>query len=198
MQKYRDMNEQQLLGLIKQGDTHATRELYTRHIGYLKAVCSRYVTGNDDVMDILHDGFVKIITSIDGFTFRGEGSLRSWMARIIANECVDFLRRANRLGFAVDEDRALSVEDEAPPDADDVPPAVLHDMIRQLPEGYRTVLNLYVFEERSHKEIAVLLGIKESSSASQFHRAKNILAKKIKEYKSSKLSGYERSMDKET
>ena len=71
-------------------------------------------------------------------------------------------------------------------------------MIRQLPEGYRTVLNLYVFEERSHKEIAVLLGIKESSSASQFHRAKNILAKKIKEYKSSKLSGYERRMDKQT
>lgn len=196
MQISANMTEQELLSLIKKGDTRATKELYTRHIGYLKAVCSRYVTGNDDVLDILHDGFVKIITSIGSFTYRGEGSLRSWMARIMANESVNFLRRNNRLGFAVSEDCAMYVEDEAPPDADDVPPAVLHDMIRSLPEGYRTVLNLYVFEERSHKDIAALLGIKESSSASQFHRAKNILAKKIKEYKSSKLSGYERRMDK--
>ena len=55
-------------------------------------------------------------------------------------------------------------------------------MIKELPDGYRTVFNLYVFEDKSHKEIASLLGIKEDSSASQLFRAKKILATRIKEY----------------
>ncbi|HNX65523.1 MAG TPA: sigma-70 region 4 domain-containing protein, partial [Bacteroidales bacterium] len=67
---------------------------------------------------------------------------------------------------------------------DDIPSSVILDMIRSLPQGYRTVFNLYVFEEKSHKEIASILNIAENSSASQFHRAKSILVKKIKEYKS--------------
>ena len=60
---------------------------------------------------------------------------------------------------------------------------VLHDMISHLPDGYRTVFNLFVFEQLKHKEIAKLLGIKENSSASQFLRARAILAKEIKEYR---------------
>lgn len=198
MQEQGNISEQELLELIKQGDTRAMKGLYLRHIGYLKAVCSRYVTSNDDIMDILHDSFVKIIMSVDKFRPRGEGSLRSWMARIVANESIDFLRRSERLGIAVDEEKAIYLENEEPPETDDIPPDCLHEMIRQLPAGYRTVLNLYVFEGRSHKEIAGLLGIKESSSASQFHRAKGILARKIKEYKSSRHTVYEKRMDRQT
>lgn len=62
-------------------------------------------------------------------------------------------------------------------------PQALQEMIGQLPIGYRTVLNLYVFEDKSHQEIAQLLGIKESSSASQLHRAKQMLARQINEYR---------------
>ena len=148
-------------------------------------------------MDILHDSFIKIITSIGRFTPRGEGSLRSWMARIVANESIDFLRNNARLLIVDDESSAMSMESEEPPETDDIPPDRLHEMIRQLPEGYRTVLNLYVFEGMSHKEIAAMLGIKESSSASQFHRAKSILARKIKEYQSSRHTVYERRMDRQ-
>ena len=69
------------------------------------------------------------------------------------------------------------------PDSMSVPPDVIYQMIRELPDGYRTIFNLYVIEEKSHREIAQLLGIKESSSASQLHRAKAMLAEKIREYK---------------
>ena len=72
---------------------------------------------------------------------------------------------------------------EEEPEDGDVPPEVIMDLIRRLPTGYRTVFNLYVFEHKSHKEIADLLHIKENSSASQFHRAKEILAKGIMDYK---------------
>lgn len=70
---------------------------------------------------------------------------------------------------------------------ENVPPEVIHSMIRELPEGYRTVFNLFVIEGRSHREIAELLGIGESSSASQFHRAKKILAAKIRGYLKAKM-----------
>ena len=64
----------------------------------------------------------------------------------------------------------------------DVPAEVIHQMVRELPEGYRMVFNLFVFENKSHQEIAQLLGIKKDSSASQLHRAKNLLARKIEMY----------------
>ena len=72
--------------------------------------------------------------------------------------------------------------EEAGPDVERVPPQVLTRLIGELPEGYRLVLNMYVFEQLSHKEIAERLGIKESSSASQYLRAKKLLARKINEY----------------
>ena len=65
----------------------------------------------------------------------------------------------------------------------DIPQAELMKMIAGLPDGYRTVFNLYVFEDKSHKEIAQMLGITEHTSSSQFYRAKTLLAKKINEYR---------------
>ena len=73
-------------------------------------------------------------------------------------------------------------EDTDPPDMSGIPARVIQEMIQGLPEGYRTVFNLYALEDKSHKEIAGLLGITENTSASQLHRARAILAKKIKEY----------------
>ena len=74
------------------------------------------------------------------------------------------------------------VPEEDDPPISDVPPDVIHSMVSQLPTGYRMVFNLYVFENKSHREIASLLGIKEKSSASQLSRAKNLLAKMIRQY----------------
>ena len=91
-----------------------------------------------------------------------------------------FASNANRNCTFVDE-----VPEEVPdedPEVERVPPAELTRMIGELPEGYRLVLNMFVFEQRSHKEIAEQLGIKESSSASQYLRAKKLLAKKINDY----------------
>jgi RNA polymerase sigma-70 factor (ECF subfamily) len=79
-------------------------------------------------------------------------------------------------------------EEDDPPIAE-IPPDVILEMLSRLPTGYRTVLNLYVFEGKSHQEIAVLLGIRKDSSASQLHRARNLLVKMIKEYNDNKTLG---------
>ncbi|MBR6305947.1 MAG: sigma-70 family RNA polymerase sigma factor [Bacteroidales bacterium] len=155
------------------------RSFYDRYAGYLTAVCSRYVVDRADVKDILQEAFVKIFQSLERFQYRGEGSVRAWAARIVVNDSLKSLRASSRLSF-VDDLPDIPEDDE--PSLPQVPPAVIQEMIKALPDGYRTVFNLFVFEKKSHREIASLLGIKEDSSASQFFRARALLAKNIKNY----------------
>ena len=153
--------------------------LYGRYVGYLTAVCSRYIADDDEVKDVLQDAFIKIFQSMDRFSYRGEGSLKAWMTRIVVNDALKALRRKKPLPLSP----ILSdITEEEEPDFDRVPLDILQGMIRKLPEGYRTVFNLFVFEDKSHKEIASLLGIKENSSVSQLHHAKAQLARWIKDY----------------
>lgn len=172
-------SEKLLLHDIKGGSRAAMHRLYDRYVGYAMAVALRYVPLRDDAEDVVQDSFVKLFSGIANFEYRGEGSLKAWLLRIVANEAISFTRRQSRITF-VDEVPEDVSDDE--PEVERVPPAVLMKMIGELPEGYRLVLNMFVFEQRSHKEIADLLGIKESTSASQYLRAKKFLAKKINEY----------------
>ena len=153
--------------------------LYGQYVGYLTAVCARYIPDDDEVKDILQEAFIKIFQSMDRFTWRGEGSLKAWMTRIVVNDSLKFLRRKKPLPLSATLSEPV---DEEVPAFDAVPLPVIQEMIRRLPEGYRTVFNLFVFEDKSHKEIASLLGIKENSSASQLHHAKALLGKWIKDY----------------
>ena len=177
-----DVNDEALiLKRIAKGDTSAMEMLYRRYAGYATAVARRYVPDTNDMRDVLQDSFVKVITNIDKFTSRGEGSLKAWILRIVANEAISMLRRTSRLTFTDEVPEYVIGEEE--PDVEYMPPEILNDMIGKLPTGYRTVLNLFVFENKSHKEIAKILGIKEDSSASQFYRAKKMLAHMINDYK---------------
>lgn len=107
------------------------------------------------------------------------------MCRIVVNESLKFLRDGRKLGVFVPSAELPDVpedDDEGEMNVGNVPPEVIHSMIRELPAGYRTVFNLFVVEGRSHREIAEMLGISEATSASQFHRARKILAARIREY----------------
>ena len=169
--------EQLLVSKIKEGDRAAMRTLYDRYSGYVMAVALRYVPDRDDVQDVVQDSFVKIFSSIGRFEYRGDGALKAWMARIVANQALDFLYKRR----ALDTSRNIpDVPDEPEPDFGGVNDEVLMELIGKLPPGYRVVLNLFVFEQMSHKEIAKRLGIKENSSASQYFHAKKMLARKIK------------------
>ena len=172
--------ERQLLDAILGGERAAMRRLYDRYSRYAMAIGLRYVPDSDDMRDVLQDSFVKIITGISRFNYRGEGSLKSWVSRIVANQAIDYVKEHERLRFM--EEMPDDVVDEEP-DVGDMPPDVLEGMIGQLPASYRVVLNLFVFEQLSHREISQQLGISESNSATQFFRAKKMLQKMIIEYK---------------
>jgi RNA polymerase sigma-70 factor (ECF subfamily) len=172
--------ELQLLEAIRSGEREALRRLYDRYSGYAMAIGLRYLPEGDEVRDVLQDSFVRILTSIGQFNYHGEGSLKSWVSRIVSNRSVDYLREHQR--FRVVSGIPDEPDEEEEPDVGGVPPDVLTKMIGRLPVNYRMVLNLYVFEQRSHREIAQLLDIKESTSSSLFFRAKKMLARMIKDY----------------
>lgn len=162
------------------------RRLYDRYAGWAMATGLRFIPERADAEDVVQDAFVKVLTHLGQFHYRGEGSLKAWVGRIVANCALDFLkeRRAWQTVFVenmADDDLA---EDE--PDVEGVPPDVLMELIGQLPVGYRTVLNLFVFEGMSHKEIGRQLGIKPDTSASQYSRAKAMLGRMIKNRKTMK------------
>lgn len=175
-------NEEQILRLAQSGDTTAMKSLYCHHVRYLTAVCSRYIALDDDVKDVMQEAFLRIFSSLRRFEYRGDGSFRAWMSRIVVNESLKHIRRGQRLDTVELKQEQMNTADEEP-QSEDIPAEILHAMIRSLPSGYRTVFNLYVMEQKSHKEIAELLDISESTSASQLHRAKALLADKIKVYR---------------
>lgn len=182
MAHHRENGEEHLLQRVQKGDLAAAESLYRLHVRYLSALCSRYLANDEDIKDVLQDSFLKIYSSIAAFQYRGPGSLRGWMAKITLNEALKFLRNANRLNTVDVDEQQLDVADDNL-ETEHIPTDVLHQFVRELPDGYRTVFNLYVIDDKSHKEIAQLLGIRENTSASQLHKAKAILAHKIRQYK---------------
>lgn len=180
-------DEAHLLRQIRRGSSSSMKALYAANVRYLAAICSRYISNQEDVKDVLQDSFLKIFDGIRNFEYRGEGSLKAWAARITLNETLAFLKHSDKLKF-IDNEATISDIPDDEPDALAIPTETIHSLIRSLPDGYRTIFNLYVIEGKSHKEIAAMLGIKENSSASQFHRAKALLAEKIREYQNNNTS----------
>ena len=173
--------EQRLAKRLRNGENGAMREFYSLYAERLTAICSRYIPDKDDMKDVFQESLIRIFTHISDFSYRGEGSLQAWASKIIINEALNFLKETKRHELLLLDDAVEEPEDDDPP-IEEIPPDEIQRMVSQLPTGYRTVFNLYVFEDKSHQEIASLLGIKERSSASQLSRAKNLLAKMIRDY----------------
>lgn len=177
--------EQELLDAIRGGEREAKRRLYERYKGLAMAIVQRYIADYEDVRDVVQDAFVKILTSLNRFSYKGEGSLKAWVSSIVVHQAIDYAKSHERFLFT---DQLPDEPEEEEPDVGHVPPEVLNKMIGQLPPGYRLVLNLHVFEQLSHPEIAHLLGIMPGTSSSQYARAKKELAKRINNYlKNNKL-----------
>ena len=176
-------DEQRLVKRLQRGDKSAARELYARYADRLAGICSRYITNEEDLKDVFQNALVNIFSHIGDFKYRGEGSLQAWAAKVVVNESLMFLKKKKRYEEFPSDYEVPDVTDEDLFSRNDISPDVIQQMLSRLPIGYRTVLNLYVLEGKSHQEIARLLGIKENSSASQLHNARKMLTEMIRKYK---------------
>lgn len=176
---FRKDREQQILDLFKKGDKCAMDKLYQEYADHMAGVCARYISDEDNLKDVLQESFIKIFTQIHLFDYRGKGSLKAWLTRIVINEALMELRKDRTFLVPLQETAVAGIPDEEP-DTEGFDAQTLVSFVRQLPPGYRAVFNLFVVEEKTHKEIAEILHIQPASSASQLSRAKQMLTKMIK------------------
>lgn len=163
-------NLEHIIAKCKNQDPEAQKQLYDIYKDNLFSICIRYLKSQQDAEDVFIDAFYKILTKIE--MFKGDGSFEGWMRRIMVNESLMFLRKRTNLQMTVE------LADKDVPDNDDQPDdefsyEEIIAILDELPAGYRTVFNLYVFEDYKHREIAEILGISINTSKSQL-----ILAKK--------------------
>ena len=174
--------EKYILSLFDKGDNRAMDKLYLEYADYLTGVCTRYISDEDMVKDVLQESFIQIFTQIHQFEYRGKGSLKAWITKITINEALMQLREEKAFLISLHESQISDLPDEEP-DVEGIDTNILLTFVQKLPPGYRAVFNLFVIEEKSHKEIAEILQIQPTTSASQFLRAKKMLADMIREYK---------------
>lgn len=175
----------------KRNDLKSQEQVYKMFYGKMMAVCRRYTNNEDQAKDILQNGFIKVFRNIENFNF--EGSFEGWVRRIVVNTAIDFFRRKKKDYLLMNENQSLedfeeSLLDEEEADEDEGKiPFNVNDVIRamqKLSPAYRTVFNLYVFEDLAHKEIAQQLDISIGTSKSNLAKAKanlkKILLKELK------------------
>jgi RNA polymerase sigma-70 factor (ECF subfamily) len=151
----------------------AQQELYYMYSPRMLSLCYRYAKSREDAEDMLQEGFIKVFTQIK--QFQNRGALEGWIRKIIVHTCINNLKKNKKFTESVDLIHASGVyiREETIPSIVQAKQVV--ECIRLLPIGYRTVLNLYAIEGYSHREIATMLDIEESTSRSQYTRAKAML-----------------------
>jgi RNA polymerase sigma factor (sigma-70 family) len=167
------MTEEAILKGCLQNNAVAQKELYNRYSPKMLAVCYRFAHNREDAEDMLQEGFIKVFSQIH--TFRNQGAFEGWVRRIIVHTCINNLKKNKKFNESVDliHATAMQVREESVPSIVQAKQVV--ECIRILPIGYRTVLNLYAIEGYSHREIGDMLDIEESTSRSQYTRAKQML-----------------------
>jgi len=167
------MTEEAIFQGCLKNQAAAQKELYNRYSPKMLAVCYRFAHKREDAEDMLQEGFIKVFSQIH--TFQNKGAFEGWIRRIMVHTCINNLKKNKRFNDSVDIAYANSVQvrEESVPSIVQAKQVV--ECIRMLPMGYRTVLNLYAIEGYSHKEIAEMLDIEESTSRSQYTRSKQML-----------------------
>lgn len=181
--------EAKLVTALKAEESRAQKVVYERYAGKMLAVCTRYVANKADAEEIMIDGFMRVFQKIN--QFREDGSFEGWIRRIMVTESLMFLRKHKSWHSEMGIDEMPGEPDyewaETTLEADD-----LLRLINQLPDGYRTVFNLYAIEGYSHTEIAEMLGISEGTSKSQLSRARVLLQTNLKKLEQSQYEKTDR------
>ncbi|MCB0761356.1 MAG: RNA polymerase sigma factor [Flavobacteriales bacterium] len=167
-----------LVERCRRGDAKAQHELYHAYAQAMYNVAYRIVNDRFEAEDILQECFVTVFRKLD--TFRGDSSFGAWLKRVVINRSINTVKRRKMEFDRMDENNNEPVyveEEETESEWTNYTVADVKKAMAELPEGYRVVFSLFMFEDWSHQEIAEELGITESTSKSQLNRAK----KKLKE-----------------
>lgn len=164
-----DHDESDFIAACAREEKWAQKQLYTDHYGSMMGVCLRYAGDQDEALDILHEGFIKVFRNIS--KYKAGTSLSAWIRRIMINTSIDYYRKKSRRRTD-DLDQAYDLSDNTPDAVSMCSEKEILECIQKLSPAYRTVFNMYVIEGYSHKEIADRLDISESTSRSNLVKAR--------------------------
>ena len=181
------MDEQLLVTACLKGNRESQKHLYERFAPRMLGVCYRYAHTREEAEDFLQEAFITVFRKLH--QYRNEGSLEGWIYRITVHTSLNCIKARYPIDESLDPTELTQLKT----------PTVLQDghgekdlltLVRSLPDGYRTVFNLYAIEGYSHDEIGQLLGIKPATSRSQYTRARELLMKKLgSDYPENKKGG---------
>jgi RNA polymerase sigma factor (sigma-70 family) len=177
-----DLNINLLIEQIKNSVEAAEFKLFRLFYPYVRSICNRYGSNEDESQEMANDTFLKVFRNIDKYD--PEYEFKPWIRKVCINCCLDYQKKYFEVNKTVDLDMASFVKQEG---ADAIPeyfnPNECLSMLKELSPQYRTVFNLFVFEEMKHHEIAQELNISVGTSKSNFNRAKARLIEIMKEKK---------------
>lgn len=174
----------ELVERCKQGERKAQYELYKLYSKSMMNVCMRVVNHNGEAEDVLQEAFLDAFSNLH--SFRGQSTFGAWLKQIVVNKAINHLRQRKMQLVDIEGygsgDNDTDIADEESLDEEGIQMDVerIRRGIEQLPEGYRIVLSLYLFEGYDHEEIGEILGISESTSRTQYMRGKKKLLEMIK------------------
>lgn len=166
----------ELIARCRAGDRSAHYKIYKLYSRSMFNVGLRITGREEDAEDALQEGFISAFRNLEAY--RGDATFGAWLKRIVINKAINIIKKRKLESFPENEDWDIPEEDTVSDYRDELTVDRVRSAISQLPDGYRTVLSLYLLEGYDHEEIAGILGISESTSKSQLNRAK----KKLREF----------------
>lgn len=164
-----NQEESDLIRACISNERWAQKRLYEEYYSPMMALSMRYAGNNEDALDILHEGYIKIFKNLH--KYHPGTSLISWMRKIIINTAIDFYRKDSK--HRSDElDAAKHVSSNIPDAISELNSEEILNALQRLPHSYRSVFNMFVIEGYSHREISEILGINESTCRSNLVKAR--------------------------
>lgn len=172
------IDNEQLVKKCLEKDPLAQKQLFDSFSRKMMGVCLRYSQSEEEAQDVLQMGFIKVFEKLHMYS--SEGSLEGWIRKVIVNTALDNIRKNKKFNDNVELDKVeFQLNNNSETGLEALSAKDLLKIIQEMPPGFRTVFNLYAIEGYSHKEIAEQLGITESTSKSQYSRARVYLQKII-------------------
>lgn len=167
------MNLQKIISLTKAKNRKAEKILFLRFAPFVLTLCRRYASQNSDAQDFMQECFIHVFSKINDYD-ETKGAFEAWLNRVCTNRVLQLLRKSKKK-ITIVYPEELPEQELTESEFEVIPREVIMSAIQQLPNGYREVFNLYIFEGWSHKEIGKALKIAETTSRSQLTRAKKML-----------------------
>jgi len=172
------LNEKELISKCLEGEAEALKQLYENYSPKLWPVCLRYARNKMSAEDIMQEGFIRIYKYLE--FYKGVGSFEGWLRKTMVNTAINYYKKNLKQNNEKDLDAVFGIANNEVDAISKLSTENILELISSLPDGYRTIFNMFVIEGYPHKEIAEKLGISENTSKSQLSRARVILQMKVK------------------